>query len=102
MATSTMNVLITLVVLAPTMLKALEYIKARVKNERIESAINFAEMIVQSIGEANSVLTVGQRQQAITQLENRLKANGIVKHFTNAELATYIDQAATFVDSETK
>lgn len=102
MATSTMNVLITLVVLAPTMLKILEYIKARVKNERIESAINFAEMIVQSIGEANSVLTIGQRQQAIAQLENRLKANGIVKHFTVEELSTYIDQAATFVDTETK
>lgn len=100
MATSTMNMLITLVVLAPTILKTLEYIKARVKNERIESAINFAEMIVQSIGEANSVLTIGQRQQAIKQLEKRLKANGIVQHFTNEELATYIDQAATYIEDK--
>lgn len=98
MATSTLNMIMTLVVLAPIILKALGYLKARVKNEHIESAINFAEMVVQSIGEANSILTVGQRQQAISQLAERLRANGIIKHFTQEELATYIDQAATYVD----
>lgn len=104
MSTSLLNNLITLLValgaVTPSLLKLSEALKARTRNAHIEAAINFAELVVETIGEANSMLTPNQRGQAIDALQHRLDQNSLGKHFTPQEVASYIDQAAQYIEGD--
>jgi hypothetical protein len=94
------EVLVVLGVLAPVAHRWFVKEKAVTRNEHIKSALDFADMTVQTIGEANSHLTTNQRDTAIQALKKRLEANGLLSHFTDEEIASYVDTIAHYVDEK--
>lgn len=88
--------------LAPLEKRAIEKLRVSTKSNNVKLALNFAELVVNSIGDASNRLRPEERTIAIDQLYQRLKQNGLAEHFTAEDMASYIDKVADYTTTPEK
>lgn len=78
--------------IASELIKAGNLVKAHTRNAHIKTAIDFAEQAVISV--SNSQLANSEnKERAMDVMTKRLAENGLLKHFTQEQIKTYIKQA---------
>lgn len=77
---------------------ALTLIQTQTKASRVKLAIEFAKQAV-AIAETANWSGPKKKEQAMTALEQRLKENGLLKHFTVSQLNEYVESAVTALNT---
>ncbi|MBC9119390.1 phage holin, LLH family [Fructobacillus fructosus] len=78
-----------------------QYIKAHTRNAHIQTAMDWAGQAVSYVA-GTGVSSDQNKTQAIATLTARIKANGLAKNFTDAQITAYIDQAIALANKEVK
>lgn len=77
---------------------ALTLIQTQTKASRVKLAIEFAKQAV-AIAETANWSGPKKKEQAMAALEQRLKENGLLKHFTISQLNEYVESAVTALNT---
>lgn len=77
---------------------ALTLIQTQTKASRVKLAIEFAKQAV-AIAETANWSGPKKKEQAMSALEQRLKENGLLKHFTISQLNEYVESAVTALNT---
>ena len=77
---------------------ALTLIQTQTKASRVKLAIEFAKQAV-AIAETANWSGPKKKEQAMAALEQRLKENGLLKHFTVSQLNEYVESAVTALNT---
>ena len=79
--------------LSPVLLKSLNYIKARTRNEHLLTAEKFAEQAVTLVSNIDGLQGSERKEAAVNTLFKRLNDNGLKNNFTAEQVEQIVERA---------